>query len=111
MIRMKLIVFVLLVLPTLYWHGGAQALLASVEFATHYAEEGEHCEDHCSHAHAAIEKPRPCTETIASLAEPIGPTLAGNVLSRQNHLPRDRPPPLLSSTAHSLRAPPALIPA
>lgn len=97
-----------LFLPVWWWIG-LPPPSGLVEMAEHYAEMGDHSEDHCSHPIPLVRKPYQSTIIDATLDEPVhlGSLLA--VLS-PDHFSRDRPPPLFLSLSHSLRAPPTLIP-
>ncbi len=99
----------LLLFPAMYvWCGIQIPLGGAVEFATHMAEEGQHCDDHCSHPVSLIDRPQvtDSVEAVWDLCLPQGQLLARRL---HPHAARDRPPPLLCSTSHGLRAPPTLI--
>lgn len=85
-------------------------LVGAAEFATHMAEAGEHCDDHCPHPALFLEKPQEANFAVI-------PSEAGLLQPQLLEMPapsrhgRDRPPPLFFSLNRSLRAPPTLIPA
>jgi hypothetical protein len=105
----QLVAFALLVL-TCSFYGIELTPQEAVEFAAHMAEEGEHCYDHCTYPLSPIDPPAQnnFAEQWQERSLPIMPSF---VMRRERHQSRDRPPPLCASPSHSLRAPPALIPA
>lgn len=99
-----------LLLPAIWWWGGLPPLWDAVEMAVHYAEEGQHCDDLCTHVHTLVKKPQQSSEALVDWDARIAfePLFVG--LAHDGHA-HDRPPPLLGSPSHCLRAPPTLIPA
>jgi len=92
------------------WCGLPPFWSSTVELAEHYvlAPEGSHCNEICVHPSSLIDPPR----QSASLAIPVDAHIPHErfiALLPHPHAARDRPPPLLYSTSHSLRAPPTLI--
>lgn len=107
---MKVIVLVLF-LPVWWWLVTVLPPPFSViEFATHIAEEGEHCDDFCAYPVTLIDH----SWTPAPFAIPDNGLASHELLITvlpPPHLARDHPPSLFYSLCHSLRAPPTLIPA
>lgn len=109
MTLIKLISLVLL-LPTYWWMVTVIPPFATQGFVEHMLEEGEHCDDHCSHPHPIIKQPQESGEPIVCRDETLVLLPLFMALSHSGPT-RDRPPPLFYSLSHSLRAPPTLIPA
>lgn len=101
----------LLLLPTWWWLVTVlPPLFSVVDFAEHMVEEGEHCDDFCSHPSSPIDPPQ--ATTLFNILD-VGPVFHERIIALLplDHAARDRPPPLFYSLSHSLRAPPTLIPA
>ena len=101
----------LLLLPAIYFWCGIQIPLGgAVAFATHMAEEGQHCDDSCPHPSPLLEK-----QSESNFAVLQSDTCLLNIsfiaLLPTPYTVQEHPPPLFSSLSHSLRAPPTLIPA
>ncbi len=103
-----LIVVVLLLQVCVY--NGLTPLWTGVELAKHYvlSPEGSHCNEVCVHPSSLIDPPLESASLDSSYNEPVPPERL-IVLLPHPHAARDRPPSLLCSTSHSLRAPPTLI--
>lgn len=104
---LKLIALVL-ILPTFSWITLDLTPNCALDFATHMATYGEHYEPYGYHVPPEVEKPQAARFLDAATADvlvalPLVGLLSGGSLAH------DRPPPLFSSTIHSLRAPPTLI--
>lgn len=99
----------LLLFPAIYlWCGIQIPLDGAVAFATHMAEEGQHCDDSCPHPSPLLEK-HPESNFAALLSDTCALDRPPTALLPCQHLSREHPPPLLCSVSHSLRAPPTLI--
>lgn len=99
----------LLLFPTVYFWCGIQIPLGgAVAFATHMAEEGEHCDDSCPHPSPLLGK-QPESKFAALLTDRSLLEIPLVALLPSPHLPREHPPPLFYSLSHSLRAPPMQI--
>ncbi len=107
LLRLKLIALVL-VLPTFSWIALDLSPNCALDFATHMATYGEHYEPYGYHVPPEVEKPQAARFLDAVTADLLltRPLIA---LLPLDPLAQDRPPPLFSSTIHSLRAPPTLI--
>jgi hypothetical protein len=82
----------------------------TVAFAEHMVDKGEHCVDHCSHLYPLVNLPsRNSLAEELRVASLMSPKCF--VVCLRSPYQCDRPPPLFYSLSHSLRAPPALIPA
>ena len=106
----KVLIAILLFLPLWWWHVGVVPPLDALAFAEHMVSvpEGSHCNEICVHPSSLIDPPR----QSASLAIPVDAHIPHErfiALLPHPHAARDRPPPLLYSTSHSLRAPPTLM--
>lgn len=100
----------LLLFPAVYFWCGIQIPLGgAVAFATHMAEEGQHCDDSCPHPSPLLQK-QPEPNFTALLRDTSFLEIPFVVLLSPHHLPREHPLPLSYSLSHGLRAPPALIP-
>jgi hypothetical protein len=98
----------LLLFPAVYFWCGIQIPLGGVvAFATHMAEEGQHCDDSCPHPSPLLKKQQEpnCAILLSDTSLLEMPLVA---LLPPPHLPREHPPPLSYSLGHSLRAPPTL---
>ncbi|MGB4068364.1 MAG: hypothetical protein WBK08_10070 [Nitrospira sp.] len=101
----------LLLLPAIYFWCGIQIPLGgAVAFATHMAEEGQHCDDSCPHPSPLLEK-QPESKFAALLTNRSILDIPLVALLPPPYLPREHPPPLFYSLSHDLRGPPTLIPA
>jgi hypothetical protein len=105
MIWLKLVVLLLL-LPVCWWTG-LPPFWGAVELAAHYAEWGEHCDDHCAHYSPVLEKPQRLSEATVDGDEST--VVRWLVVCFHDAHSGDRPPPLLLAHPHGLRAPPTLI--
>ncbi len=99
----------LLLFPAVYcWCGIQIPLGGAVAFATHMAEEGQHCDDSCPHPSPLLEKQQE-SNFAALLSDTCLLSIPLIVLLPFQHLSWEHPPPLFYSLSHSLRAPPTLI--
>jgi hypothetical protein len=99
----------LLLLP-IWWWCGLPPLLGTVELAelsVLWSEESA-CSEICVHPSSLVDPPQESATFDVSDDEP-DPHKQFIVLLPHPHAARDRPPSLLCSTSHSLRAPPSLI--
>ncbi len=97
----------LLLLPIYWWMVCVLPPVGAVEFATHMAEEGEHCLSFCEHSSSLIVFLQPAS--TASFQANEGPSsqqvlalLAPPLTAVDEH-----PPPQFYSISHSFRAPPS----
>lgn len=101
------LVAVVLLIPTFSWIALDLTPNCALDFATHMATYGEHYEPYGYHVPPQVEKPQ-----VARFldAVPVDTLLALPFvgLLPADPLVHDRPPPLFSSSIHSLRAPPTL---
>ena len=104
------ILIALLLLPLICWWSGLTPLWTGVELAAHYvlSPEGSHCNEICVHPSSLIDPPHESASLDNSYDE-YAPHERLIAVLPHPHAGRDRPPSLLSSTSHSLRAPPTLI--
>ena len=105
----KTLIALLLLLPTCWW-SGLTPLWTGVELAEHYvlSPEGSHCNEICVHPSSLIDPPQESASLNISFEESVSHKQLIALLPHP-HAGRDRPPSLLYSTSHSLRAPPTLI--
>ena len=105
----KTLIALLLLLPTCWW-SGLTPLWTGVELAEHYvlSPEGSHCNEICVHPSSLIDPPQE-SATLAIPFDDRAPHEGLIALLPHPYAARDRPPSLLYSTSHSLRAPPTLI--
>ncbi len=104
---LKLIALVL-VLPTFSWIALDLTPNCALDFATHMATYGEHYEPYGYHVPPEVEKPQAARFLDAVTADVLL-ALSHIEFLPVDHVARDRPPPLFSSTIPLLRAPPALL--
>ncbi len=103
-----LIVVILLLQVCVY--NGLTPLWSGVELAEHYvlSPEGSHCNEICVHPSPLIDQPQE-SATFNIPDDQCALHERFIALLPHPHAARDRPPPLLYSTSHSLRAPPTLM--
>ena len=103
-------VIALLLLPLMYWWSGLPLLSTGVELAEHYvlSPEGSHCNEVCVHPSSLVNPPQE-SAPLDIPYDKCAPHEQFIALLPHPHAARDRPPPLLCSTSHSLRAPPTLM--
>ena len=106
----KILIALVLLLPVWCWTVGLAPLTNPQNFALHMAEEGEHCDPYGCFVPPAVEKPQ-LSGSVEALSADLHQSAPVIALLPLDHVARDRPPPLLYSLSHSLRAPPTLIPA
>ena len=108
----KNLIAVLLLLQPLWWLGGLLSCSGALEFAEHmivvHGGEGEDCNEMCVHPTSLID-PAQVSATVDIPFDERAPHEQLIALLPHPHAARDRPPPLLYSLSHSLRAPPTLI--
>ena len=105
----KILISLLLLLPIFEWYG-LPPLQSSVEIAECFVlwPEESQCKAICVHPSSLIDQPQESVSFDISHDEhlPLDRLIA---LLPHPYAWRDRPPSLLCSTSHSLRAPPTLI--
>jgi hypothetical protein len=96
----------LLLLPMYWWMVCVLPPVGTVEFATHMAEEGEHCLSFCEHSSSLIVFLQPASTASVQANEGLASQqiFAGSATLT---VVDEHPPPQFSSISHSLRAPPS----
>jgi hypothetical protein len=107
--KWKILTALFLLLPLFEWYG-LPPLQSTVELAECFvlSPEGSHCNEICIHPSPLIDSPQESAPLDISFDESAPHKRLISLLPHP-HAARDRPPSLLCSTNHSLRAPPTLI--
>ncbi|NOS77518.1 MAG: hypothetical protein HOP35_06195 [Nitrospira sp.] len=105
----KTLITLLLLLPIFEWYG-LPPLQSTVEIAEYFIllPEESHCKAVCVHPSSLVDPPQASAPFDIPYEERV-PHEQLIALLPHHHTARDRPPSLLCSTSHSLRAPPTLI--
>ena len=100
----------LLLFSLIGWLNGLTPFSTALELAEHYVlfPEGSHSNEICVHPSSLVDPPQESAPLDIPYDE-CAPHEQLIALLPHPHASRDRPPPLLCSTSHSLRAPPTLI--